>query len=67
MPADEMAEHLRSYGLMGQVYDHVADALEAATRDALESDEATPDEESFVFIGGSNFVVAEAMQALKKQ
>jgi hypothetical protein len=52
---------------MGQVYNHVADALEAATRDALESDEATPDEESFVFIGGSNFVVAEAMQALKKQ
>jgi dihydrofolate synthase/folylpolyglutamate synthase len=60
LPAEEMAAHMARHGLHGTVFPHVATALRAATEAALAGG---PDHT--VFIGGSNFVVAEAMADLK--
>jgi dihydrofolate synthase/folylpolyglutamate synthase len=60
LPASEMATHLARYGLHGTVFPHVVDALNAATSAALAGGPLHT-----VFIGGSNFVVAEAMAAMK--
>ncbi len=65
LPATEMAEHMGRYGLTGTVYTHVVDALAAATAEARRSDEEDAGQRNTVFVGGSNFVVAEAMQALQ--
>ena len=53
LPAEELKAKASEFGLKGNAYPSVADALEAAKRDASESD--------FIFIGGSNFTVAEIL------
>lgn len=52
-PAEELALKGDIHGLQGQVFHHVKDAVKAALKNASEKD--------FVFIGGSTFVVAEAL------
>ena len=53
LPAEELKAKAVEFGLEGSVYASVAEALAAAKRDASESD--------FIFIGGSNFTVAEIL------
>ena len=51
LPAEELKAKASEFGLKGNAYPSVAEALEAAKRDASTSD--------FIFVGGSNFTVAE--------
>ena len=51
LPAEELKAKASEFGLKGNAYPSVAEALDAAKRDASEND--------FIFIGGSNFTVAE--------
>lgn len=53
MPAKELAEKARNYGLKGEVFETIAAALKAA------KDHANP--EDLIFVGGSTFVVAEVL------
>ena len=53
LPAEELKAKASEFGLKGNAYPSVADALEAAKRDASEND--------FIFVGGSNFTVAEIL------
>ena len=49
----ELAKQASTFGLNGSTYPSVALAIEKAKTDAIESD--------FIYIGGSNFVVADAL------
>ena len=53
LPADELKAQAENYGLKGRAFSSVKLALETAKSDATQDD--------FIFIGGSNFVVAEAL------
>ncbi|MEE0989694.1 MAG: folylpolyglutamate synthase/dihydrofolate synthase family protein [Paludibacteraceae bacterium] len=53
LPAEELKAKASEFGLKGNAYPSVAEALEAAKRDASEND--------FIFVGGSNFTVAEIL------
>ena len=53
LPAADLKAKAAEFGLEGSVYASVADALAAAKRDATEND--------FIFVGGSNFTVAEIL------
>ena len=53
LPAEELKAKASEFGLKGNAYPSVAEALEAAKREASEND--------FIFIGGSNFTVAEIL------
>lgn len=64
MSAEELAQLLSEVGITGKVYPHVTEALQAASAEALRGN-AAGDAVHTVFIGGSNFVVAEAMLAMK--
>lgn len=61
LAADRLAAMAAPYGLAGTTYASVADALNAARAEAAGQDGK---EEGTVFVGGSTFVVAEAMKAL---
>ena len=56
MSASELALKAKEFGLMGKVSGSVVDALEDAKKAYLDGD--------LIFIGGSNFVVAEVLQSL---
>ena len=51
LPAADLKAKASEFGLKGNAYPSVAEALEAAKRDASTCD--------FIFVGGSNFTVAE--------
>lgn len=51
LPAEELKRKASEFGLKGNAYPSVSDALDSAKRDASTND--------FIFIGGSNFTVAE--------
>lgn len=51
LPAEELKRKASEFGLKGNAYPSVAEALETAKRDASTND--------FIFVGGSNFTVAE--------
>jgi dihydrofolate synthase/folylpolyglutamate synthase len=53
LPASKLAAHARSVGLRGVICDTVEEALRQVM--------LTADEQDMIFIGGSNFVVAEAL------
>ena len=53
LPAADLKAKATEFGLQGEAYSSVAEALATAKRDASESD--------FIFIGGSNFTVAEIL------
>lgn len=53
LPAADLKAKAAEFGLQGCAYASVADALAAAKRDASEGD--------FIFVGGSNFTVAEIL------
>lgn len=62
LPATELQRRATPNHLQGIAYNSVAEALQAARNEA--------DSEDFIFIGGSNFVVGEALETLdadKKQ
>lgn len=52
-PAEKMLVQAKSYGLNGRSYNSVKQAVNAAVEEASTED--------FIFIGGSNFVVGEAL------
>ncbi len=52
----ELAQAAAKYGLQGKSYNQVVDAIEAAKTNA--------DKNDFIFIGGSSFVVADALQSM---
>ena len=56
MPAGELMEKAKAYGLEGRHYPDVAQALDAARRDSSADD--------FIFIGGSCFIVADLLSTL---
>ncbi len=53
LPASELAEKAATYGLQGEVIESVSEALGRARELASEQD--------MIFVGGSNFVVAEVL------
>lgn len=53
LPAETLARHAQAAGLQGEVYDSVVDAVFYVMTRATDHD--------MVFIGGSNFIVAEAL------
>lgn len=53
LDANLLAEKATEFGLKGEVYDSVNEALRSATEDATNED--------FIFVGGSSFVVAEVV------
>lgn len=59
LPADELMRIAYPYGLMGKAYTTVQAAIHEAVADA--------DADDFIFVGGSNFVVGEALEALRKR
>ncbi len=56
LPADELREAAQAHGLYGEAYGPVAEAIRAAQQAADPAD--------LVFIGGSTFVVADALSVL---
>jgi dihydrofolate synthase/folylpolyglutamate synthase len=58
LDATSLAEQGAKFGLKGKMYSTVSEAVSAATHDATEKD--------FIFIGGSTFVVADALEELKR-
>ena len=56
MPAGELMEKAKAYGLKGSHYPDVASALDAARHDSCTND--------FIFIGGSCFIVADLLATL---
>ena len=59
LPAEKLKQEGESYGLYGQAYSSVGQAVSTALKEAGAED--------FVFIGGSNFVVGEALAYLRDQ
>lgn len=59
MPADDLKNMAERFGLMGNSHPNVKKALEAALSDSSDDD--------FIFVGGSCFIVADLLVALKKQ
>jgi dihydrofolate synthase/folylpolyglutamate synthase len=55
MPAGALADRCRAAGLQGEAYPTVAQALLAAIKNAAAND--------FIYVGGSTFVVADALEA----
>jgi dihydrofolate synthase/folylpolyglutamate synthase len=55
LPAGALADRCRAAGLQGEVYQTVAQALYAAKKSAAAND--------LIYVGGSTFVVAEAIKA----
>jgi dihydrofolate synthase/folylpolyglutamate synthase len=53
LPANELQALAKNYGLIGKNYASVQEALQAAKNDASETD--------VIFVGGSNFIVAEVV------
>jgi len=53
LPANELAAAAAEYGLMGCVYQSVKEAVEAAKKECRPND--------LIFVGGSTFIVAEAI------
>ncbi len=58
MPAEKLAQIASAQGLHGSIYKHVQDAYKAALGKA--------NADSFLFVGGSTFVVSDLMCALKQ-
>lgn len=58
MPADDLKNMAERFGLMGNSHPNVKKALEAALSDSSDDD--------FIFVGGSCFIVADLLVALKK-
>lgn len=59
MPADDLKNMAERFGLLGNSHPNVKEALEAALSDSSDDD--------FIFVGGSCFIVADLLVALKKQ
>ena len=57
MPAAELQERASEFGLKGSCHPTVGEALQNARRDSGEND--------FIFVGGSCFIVADLLTALK--
>jgi hypothetical protein len=55
-----MQQHMARFGLSGTCYPVVAEAVQAALC------AVNTDPKALIFIGGSNFVVAEALAALRR-
>ena len=53
LPCERMKALAGNYGLQGNAYPHVAEAFEAARREAQPND--------FIFVGGSSFIVADLL------
>lgn len=53
LPAEDLKREAEAEGLKGECYHSVKEAFEAAKRDASAND--------FIFVGGSNFIVAEIL------
>ena len=54
LPAEDFAKQASGHGLKGEIYANVAQAVKQAM------EEASPDD--FIFIGGSTFIVADALE-----
>ena len=59
LSVDELHEMAAGFGLLGNKYNSVIQAIDTALKNAVEND--------FVFIGGSNFVVGEALEYWSSQ
>ena len=58
MPADDLKNMAERFGLIGNSHSNVKEALKAALSDSSDDD--------FIFVGGSCFIVADLLVALKK-
>jgi dihydrofolate synthase/folylpolyglutamate synthase len=58
MPAENLKSMANEYGLKGNSYSTVSNALQVAINDS--------DNNDFIFVGGSCFIVADLLSALEK-
>ena len=58
MPAEDLKNMAKQYGLTGNSYPTVAEALKSAKEES--------DNQDFIFVGGSCFIVADLLSALEK-
>lgn len=61
LPAETLAEQARRAGLLGEVYQSMAEAHSAARECASEAS-GNPDCEPMIFVGGSTFIVADLLR-----
>lgn len=59
MPSNELKSLAQAYGLYGNAYDNIEQAYTTALHDANEND--------FIYIGGSSFVVADLLTYINKK
>lgn len=62
LPAAELARMAEEQGLEGQVYQSINEAMDAALAQTREAELLPPEQRPIVFVGGSNFIVCEAMK-----
>lgn len=62
LPAAELARMAQSHGLKGEVYASIDEALDAALSHTKLGNNLPADQRPIVFVGGSNFIVCEAMR-----
>ncbi|MBF1636850.1 MAG: bifunctional folylpolyglutamate synthase/dihydrofolate synthase, partial [Prevotella sp.] len=58
-PVENVAETADDYDLHGNIFPTVLEAYQAALQDA--------DEQDFIFVGGSSYVVADLLTSLQKK
>ena len=59
MPAEDLKNMAKQYGLTGNSYPTVTEALKSAKEES--------DNQDFIFVGGSCFIVADLLSALEKE
>ncbi len=62
LPAAELANMAEEQGLAGKVYSSIDEALNAALAQTLDAEKLPQEKRPIVFVGGSNFIVCEAMK-----
>lgn len=62
LPAAKLAEMAKQHGLKGEVYGSIDEALSAALSHTSDAADLPRNVRPIVFVGGSNFVVCEAMK-----
>ncbi len=62
LPAAKLAEMAKQHGLEGEVYGSIDEALSAALCQTSDAADLPANKRPIVFVGGSNFVVCEAMK-----
>ena len=59
LPAEQLRQSAKDFGLLGEAFDSVPEAIDKAMKEASDKD--------MIFIGGSSFVVADALEYFQQK